>query len=151
MPGRVSRVKIDISGMPELMAAAEKLKKNIFAVLGPAVLAGSDIIRDAAKQNVHSISGELVDGIVSEITWDHKTTKAFAGAGMAAAKNDIFVKYTKAGKRYYYPASVEYGQKKGALVAAHPFMRPAMLENRSKVRNVVKARVKAVIDGVKPS
>ena len=143
----ISRVKIDISGIKELNAAAEKLKTNIFAVLGPAVKEGADIARDYSKQIARKKSGEMAEGIVSTVTWDHKTTKAFAGVGMDAAKNDIFVKYSANGKRYYYPASIEYGHK-GA--PAYPFRRPSLAKNRTKIRNVVKVRVKAIIDGVKP-
>lgn len=143
----MSRIKIDITGIPELQKKAEQLKTNIFAVLGDAVLAGSDIIRDSAKQKARRKSGALASGIISTVTWDRSVSKAFAGAGMSAAMNDTFVKYSANGKRYYYPSSIEYGHK-GAQ--AYPFMRPAAAENKSKVRKAVRDRVKAVIDGVKP-
>jgi HK97 gp10 family phage protein len=143
----ISRVKIDITGIPELKKKADQLKTNIFAVLGDAVLAGSDIIRDSAKQKARRKSGALASGIISTITWDRKVSKAFAGTGMSAAMNDTFVKYSANGKRYYYPSSIEYGHKG---VQAYPFMRPAMTGNKSKVRKAIRDRVKAIIDGVRP-
>ena len=142
-----TKTRINISGIPELNKAIGKLKTDIFAVLGEAVLAGSDIIRDDAKTKARKKSGELAGGIVSTVTWDRKAPVAWAGAGMDAAKNSVFVKYSANGKRYYYPSSIEYGHK-GA--PAYPFMRPAMDANKAAVRKAVRDRVKAVVEGVKP-
>lgn len=143
----VTRTRIDISGIEELNKKAKQLKKDIFAVLGEAVLAGADIVRDAAKSKAREKSGALAGGIVSAITWDKKAPVAFAGAGMDKAKNDIFVKISENGKRYYYPASIEYGHP-GA--PPYPFMRPAMDDNKAEVRKVVCDRVKRIIEGVRP-
>lgn len=56
-------------------------------------------------------SGDLRRGIVAS-PWEEKTAvpgkvvrEVFFDWGM----NDTFVKYSRAGKRYYYPASQEYG------------------------------------------
>jgi HK97 gp10 family phage protein len=143
----ISRIKVDITGVKELQANAEKLKTNLFAVLAPAVMAGSDIARDYASKTARRKTGEMAEGIISTVTWERKgAPKAFAGTAMAAAKNNIFVKHSANGKRYYYPASIEYGHKG---VKAYPFMRPALSKNRTKIRRAIRDRVKAIIDGVK--
>lgn len=141
-----SRIKVDISGIEELGKKVKKLKGDLYAILSEAVLAGADIVRDAAKDKARRKSGELADGIVSEVTWDKKAPVAFAGAGMDKSKNAIFVKYDASGKRYYYPASIEYGHPKAP---AYPFLRPAHEENRTKARKAVRDRVKKLIEGVR--
>lgn len=141
-----TRTKVSISGIPQLNKVADQLKKELFAMLGDAVMAGSDIIRDDAKGRARIKSGELADGIISAITWNKGAPVAFAGVAMDPKKNDIFVKHAN-GKRYYYPASIEYGHP-GA--PAYPFMRPAMDENKAKVRKEVRDRIKKVIEGVRP-
>lgn len=140
-----TRTRVDISGIKELNKKVGIIKKDLFGALGEAVLAGSDIVKDAAKERARKKTGELAEGIVSTVTWDKKAPIAFAGAGMDKAKNKIFVKYSANGKRYYYPASIEYGHP-GA--PAYPFMRPAMDENKSKVRKAIRDRIKRVIEGV---
>lgn len=142
-----TRTRVDISGIPELNKTIGKLKTNLFAALGEAALAGANIVRDAAKAKARKKSGEMAEGIVSVVTWDKKAPVAFAGAGMDKAKNSIFVKYSAIGKRYYYPASIEYGH---SGVPAYPFMRPAMDEKKAAVRKAIRDRVKRVIEGVKP-
>lgn len=141
----VTRTKVSISGIEQLNKKAKQLKVDLFAVLGEAALAGADIVKDDAKERARKKSGEMADGIVSAITWDKNAPIAFAGCGMDKAKNDIFVKFTKDGKRYYYPASIEYGHPKAP---AYPFMRPALDENKAKVRKAIRERVKRVIEGV---
>lgn len=147
MAKSTSKVKFDISGIPELKRNMDKLKDELFAVLPEAAQDGADIIKASAQEKARKKSGEMADGIISEITWDKKAPVAFAGVGMDPAKNDIFVKRSASGKRYYYPASIEYGHP-GA--PAYPFMRPAADENKSAVKKVIRDRVKKVIEGVKP-
>lgn len=56
-------------------------------------------------------TGELRSGIVAS-PWEEKT--AYPGKVVREVyfdwnKNDVFVKISKSGRRYYYPASQEYG------------------------------------------
>ena len=56
-------------------------------------------------------SGDLISGIVPS-PWEEKSRypgKIVRQVYMDATMNDTFVKVTKAGKRYYYPASQEFG------------------------------------------
>lgn len=139
---KTSRVRIE--GIEEMMKNSKAITKASMDVLGKAALAGADIIRDDARSRAPQKSGNLKRGIISAITWERNTTVAFAGAGMDRNMNNIFVKYSKSGKRYYYPSSVEYGHK-GA--PPHPFLRPALDSNRTKIRKAVADVVKAAIEG----
>lgn len=56
-------------------------------------------------------SGDLIKGIIPS-PWEENSTypgKIVRQVYMDAAMNDTFVKMTKNGKRYYYPASQEFG------------------------------------------
>lgn len=56
-------------------------------------------------------SGDLIKGIVPS-PWEENSAypgKIVRQVYMDAGMNDTFVKVTKNGKRYYYPASQEYG------------------------------------------
>ena len=56
-------------------------------------------------------SGDLVSGIVPS-PWEENSKypgKIVRQVYMDAGMNDTFVKVSKSGKRYYYPASQEYG------------------------------------------
>ena len=58
-------------------------------------------------------SGDLISGIVPS-PWEENSKypgKIVRQVYMDYAMNDTFVKMTKNGKRYYYPASQEYGFK----------------------------------------
>lgn len=58
-------------------------------------------------------SGDLISGIVPS-PWEENSKspgKIVRQVYMDAGMNDTFVKYAKNGKRYYYPASQEFGFK----------------------------------------
>ncbi len=61
--------------------------------------------------------------------------------------NDVFVKTSKAGKRAYYPASIEYGfrTKGGGYVPGFKFLHNALTDNKSQIENVI---VKTLADEV---
>lgn len=56
-------------------------------------------------------SGDLISGIIPS-PWEENSKypgKIVRQVYMDAGKNDTFVKMSKSGKRYYYPASQEFG------------------------------------------
>lgn len=60
-------------------------------------------------------SGDLQRGII-QLPGKEKTSvfgKVVSDIVIDAGMNDIFVKYSKSGERYYYPASQEYGFRIG--------------------------------------
>jgi hypothetical protein len=79
------------------------------------------------RKNV--IPGALRAGIVVR-QWPERTAKpgkVVYDVYMDPKMNEVFAKYSKAGKRYYYPASQEYGFRKvgGGRVHGKYFMRTA--------------------------
>ncbi len=112
------RIKVEVEGLHKMMKVSEQFTTKVKSRLGPIVLEGADIIRDAARGRITRSSiggvlerGELSAGIKSEVTWNRFASKAFAGAGMDKNKNNRFVYHTKGGSRYYIPSAVEYGHR----------------------------------------
>jgi len=134
---------VDVQGIEDFNRQVRRLRQDIFRALPEGAKAGADIVRDNASARARRKSGDMADGIISQVTWDKNAPIAFAAACLDPAKNDTFVKYSANGKRYYYPAAVEYGHGK---VPAYPFMRPAMTKNRAKIKKEIASRFKAVID-----
>lgn len=63
------------------------------------------------RSNAPRKSGDLISGIVPS-PWEENSAypgKIVREVYMDASMNDTFVKYSKSGKRYYYPASQEFG------------------------------------------
>ena len=65
------------------------------------------------RTNAPKKSGDLIEGIIPS-PWEENSAypgKIVRQVYMDAGMNDTFVKVTKNGKRYYYPASQEFGFK----------------------------------------
>lgn len=135
---------VSIEGMQELMRSSRAVDEAVRRILGEAVKAGADIVAQDARARAPVDTGALRRGIKAEITWDKNKSKAFAGAGMDKDMNDTFVKYSSNGKRYYYPASIEYGTKNAP---ARPFLRPALEHNKARVKQEVTDRIKRAMEG----
>ena len=141
------RTGVQVDGLQEITRRIGSFRQNLFNELGAIALEGADIVRDEAISRATEDTGDLKGGIISVVTWDKNKSKAFAGAGMDRAKNDIFVKFSASGKRYYYPASVEYGHgdpKKGE----RPFLRISLKKKRTAIKNHVASRIRAIVEGV---
>lgn len=159
------KIKTEIEGLQQALRSCQMTAAAVKKALGPAVKEGADLIRDDAKSRIHNISGQLSRGVISQVTWDKNATKAFAGAGMDAAMNNVFKTTTKAGAQYYIPSAVEYGhrapgsamsiektkrgkrKKSKKAVRAHPFMRPAYKSNRRQVVLIVENHIKRAMQG----
>ena len=137
-----TRTRVDIAGIENIRRNFQAIKTELFNDLGAAALAGAEIVADDARNRARRKSGALASGIKAAVTWDKRAPVAFAGAGMDAAMNDVFVKIGANGQRYYYPSSIEYGHP-GA--PAYPFMRPAMDASKAKVRKEIRQRIMQVI------
>lgn len=139
--------KFEIEGMKELERAMKKLGKVPQTVATQAARAGAAIPFKAAKQNAPVDEGNLKAGIIMKKERRVKLGKAVYDVMMDPAKNDIFVKTTADGTRYYYPASQEYGfmTVDGGYVPGYRFLRRAMTENVVRIeKRVVEVASKAV-------
>ncbi|MFD1953735.1 HK97-gp10 family putative phage morphogenesis protein [Paenibacillus thailandensis] len=144
--------KSTIEGMAELERAMKKLEKVPQRVVTKAARAGATIALKAARANAPEDTGELKKGIVLKGERRTKIGKKVYDVMMDPAKNDIFVKMTKDGTRYYYPASQEYGfmTVDGGYIPGYRFLRRALTDNVVKIeRRVVEVASKEVDKALK--
>ena len=91
-------------------AELDDVRKEISQIQGLVQTAvGTLAVRIRTK--AHRKSGDLISGIVPS-PWEENSKypgKIVRQVYMDAGMNDTFVKVSKAGKRYYYPASQEFG------------------------------------------
>jgi len=131
--------KSEIVGMKELERAFRELGKVPQSAATKSARAGAMIALRAAKARAPVDTGELRDGII--LKGERTTTKGkkVYDVMMDPAKNDIFVKMTKDGKRYYYPASQEYGflTRDGGYVPGYHFLRGAIDENKETIEQKI--------------
>ncbi|MEG2289920.1 MAG: hypothetical protein RSA29_02630 [Clostridium sp.] len=137
-----------IEGMKELVKSLKKLEILPQKVVSTAVRKAILIPKAAVKQ------GEWVDqtgymrkGIISKAERSRVKGKKVYQVVMDPKMNDVFVKMSKDGKkRYYYPASQEYGFKTGrGYTPGFHFMRKAMEDNSSKIeKEMVSIMIKEI-------
>ena len=139
--------KSEIVGMKELERSFRELGKVPQSAATKSARAGGQIALKAAKANAPEDTGELKSGIILKREKSRVKGKAVYDVMMDPAKNDIFVKTTKDGKRYYYPASQEYGflTVDGGYVPGYRFLRRAIDDNKTVIeKKVLETAGKAV-------
>ncbi|WP_438498018.1 HK97 gp10 family phage protein [Paenibacillus sp. IHBB 3054] len=129
-----------IIGMRELERSFQRLGKVPQTVATKAARAGAKIAFKATKANAPEDSGELKRGLVMKPERRVKVGKKVYDIMMDPAKNDIFAKVSKSGKRSYYPASQEYGfmTVDGGYIPGYRYMRRGLTEH---ARTISKAMV----------
>ncbi|GBF73213.1 hypothetical protein PA598K_01498 [Paenibacillus sp. 598K] len=133
--------------MKELERAMKRLGKVPQTIVTQAARAGATIPLRASKANAPEDTGDLKSGIIMKKERRTKIGKAVYDIMMDPAKNDIFVKTTKDGTRYYYPASMEYGfmTVDGGYVPGYRFLRRGLVENVTRIESrVIEVAGKAV-------
>lgn len=139
--------KSRIDGMQELERAFRELGKVPQTVATQSARAGGRIALKAAKALAPVDTGELRGGIILKRERSRTKGKAVYDVMMDPAKNDIFVKTTKDGKRYYYPASQEYGfmTVDGKYIPGYRFLRRAIDDNAEQIeKKILESAGKAV-------
>jgi len=126
-------------GFDDLMRDFERLGKVPQTVATQSARAGGRIALKAAKALAPVDTGELRDGIILKRERSRTKGKAVYDVMMDPAKNDIFVKTTKDGKRYYYPASQEYGflTVDGRYVPGYAYLRRAIDNNAEQIERKI--------------
>lgn len=142
------RVKVEIEGMKELEKTIRRLGKIPQKCVSPAAKKGARIALKAAREKAPWQTGELSNGIILKGERIKKRGKKVYDVMMDPAKNDIFVKVTKDGKRYYYPASQEYGfiTRDGGYVPGAHFLRRSIDDNKSEIERVMVQELAKQID-----
>lgn len=134
-----NKVKFKIEGMEELEKTIRKLGKLPQKCVTKAAKKGAQIALKAAKQKAPFLSGDLEEGIILKGEKTRRKGKKVYQVTMNPAMNDVFVKTTKDGKRYYYPASQEYGfiTKNGGYVPGFHYLRDSLVDNKERIEKTV--------------
>jgi len=135
----MAKVKYEIEGMKELEKTIRKLGKLPQKCVTKAAKKGAQIALKAAKQNAPFLTGALEEGIILKGEKTRRKGKKVYQVTMNPAMNDVFVKTTKDGKRYYYPASQEYGfiTKNGGYVPGFHYLRDSLVDNKERIEKTV--------------
>lgn len=151
--GEERMTRNEIQGMKELERMFKQLEKVPQTVATKSARAGATIALRAARAKAPVDTGNLKSGIILKRERRVKVGKAVYDVMMDPAKNDIFVKTTKDGKRYYYPASQEYGfiAPDGSYIPGFRFMRNSLEDNarqiEQKVIDTAKKSVEKILRG----
>lgn len=131
--------KFEVKGMKELEKALKKLEKVPQRVATKSAKAGATIAYKAAKAGAPVDDGDLVQGIILKPERRVKAGKKMYDIMMDPNKNDIFVKTTASGIRYYYPASQEYGfmTVDGGYVPGYHFLRRSIVDNAQAIESKI--------------
>lgn len=139
----MAKIDFEIEGMSELVGLIKELGDLPQKVVTQSAKDGGKIALAAAKvyasTRMRERSGNLARGIV--LIGERKSVQAkkVYQVVMDSKMNDVFVKISKSGKRYYYPASMEYGfiTKKGTKTAGKHFLRDALVDNSEEIERAV--------------
>lgn len=131
--------KWKIEGMKELERTIKQLGKLPQKTVTPAAKKGATIALKSAREKAPWRFGDLANGIVLKGERLRQRGKKVYQVTMDASKNDLFVKTTKDGKRYYYPASQEYGfiTKDGGYVPGYHYLRDSIDDNKAEIERTV--------------
>ena len=142
------KAKFEVEGLKELERTIRQLGKLPQKCVTPAAKKGARIALKAARAKAPWETGELSNGIVLKGERARKKGKKVYQVTLDPAKNDIFVKTTKDGKRYYYPASMEYGfiTRDGGYSPGFHYLRDALVDNKTAIERTVVNELAKQID-----
>jgi len=102
-------------------------------------------IRDAAIENIHSVSGRTAAAIIVAPGKNQIYPSAYVKLDRKVATS-IWNNKETGSFQYSYPYAVEYGHGGPRPAPAHPFFGPAFRENRAEVRRIVADGVRDLLD-----
>lgn len=125
----------EIVGMAELLRDLGRLERAPQAVASKSARAGASIALRAARRNAPADTGELKRGLKLKGERRTKPGKKVYDVMVDPAKNALFVKVSKAGKRSYYPASQEYGfiTASGQYIPGFNYLKNAITDNSRQI------------------
>lgn len=123
----------------QLQKSFKRLGKVPQSAVNKAARVGGRIALQAAKANAPEETGDLKSGIILKKERKQKAGKTVYDVLMDPNMNDIFAKVSKNKKRYYYPASQEYGfmTVNGGYVPGFRFLRNALEDNYKPIKDKV--------------
>ncbi len=136
-----------IEGLDELENMVKNLEKLPQKCVTQAAKAGAKIALAAAKAKAPKDTGALRKGIIIKGEKVKVKCKKVYDVMMDPAMNDVFVKESN-GKRYYYPASQEFGfiTRDGKKTQGHHFLRDSLVDNKAVIESKVVEELSRQID-----
>ncbi|HZG83834.1 HK97-gp10 family putative phage morphogenesis protein [Paenibacillus sp.] len=126
--------------MRELESSIKRLGKVPQSAVTKAARQGMNIALKAAREKAPVDTGDLKGGIIIKAERKTVTGKKVYDVMMDPKKNPLFVKMSADGqKRYYYPASQEYGfmNVDGGYTPGYRFLRNALTENAEAIEQKI--------------
>ena len=132
----------EIEGVDELKELLDEIGKLPQKCVTKASRRGAMILLRAIKAKAPVETGQLKSGIIITGEKRRKGNKIYQIV-FSEHLNDVFVKYSKDGKRAYYPASQEYGfiTRDGGYIPGYRFMR----DTADRVNGQVKSTILEVL------
>lgn len=136
-----------IEGMRELQKQLRKLEKMPQGALSKAVRKGGRVALKEIKNRAPVDSGDLKKGLKIYAEKTTKKGKKVFDVRFDRNMNDVFVKFSKEGKRSYYPTSQEYGYftRGNTYVPGYRFMRGGLSAKQKEIeRTIVKSTIEEI-------
>ena len=136
----MANINYEIEGLEELVGLVKELGKLPQKVVTQSAKDGGQIALASAKVLApEGPTKNLRKGIIMRGERKVVSGKKVYDIMMDPKMNDVFVNTTKDGKRYYYPAAVEYGfiTKKGRKTEGKHFLRDALTNNADKIERAI--------------
>ncbi|WP_424766303.1 HK97 gp10 family phage protein [Paenibacillus sp. sgz302251] len=132
------RTLADIRGLDELRRAVRELEKVPTKVASKAARAGGKIALASARSSAPKETGALKKGIIMRAERTRKRGKKVFDIKIDPKNNDIFVKETRNGRKYY-PASQEYGflTVNGKFIEGKRYLRKAITDNEREIERAI--------------
>lgn len=144
--------KSEIAGMKELEKMIKKLGQLPQKVVTKAARKGTQIALKSAKKDAPEDVGNLKKGIVLKGEKSKIKGKKAYQVTFDRAMNTFFVKMSKDGKkRYYYPASQEFGfmTKDGGYVPGFRYLKKSIVDNDTSIEKTIVDVLSKEIDKLK--
>jgi HK97 gp10 family phage protein len=142
----------EIKGMKELEKMIKKLGQLPQKVVTKAARKGAKIAQKSAKSDAPEEVGNLKKGIVLKGERSKIKGKKIYQVTFDRAMNTFFVKMSKDGKkRYYYPASQEYGfmNRDGSYTPGYRYLKKSIENNENKIEKEIVDELSKEIDKLK--
>jgi hypothetical protein len=140
-----------VEGMDELLKSMKRLEKLPQKVVTKAVQKAIKLpLAQAKKGGWIDQTGSLRRGIIKKAERKRVAGKKVYQVTFDDKMNDVFVKMTKDGKRYYYPASQEYGfrTKNGGYVPGFHFLKEGLESTAPSFEKTVVNEMSKEIDKI---
>lgn len=131
-------VDIEFTGINEIVAKLEAMGQKTSKAITPILEEAAEPVLEAAKSSTAFKDTETPEHDAGFLRDAIKKSKVKAGVIWVGDVDNATDKYS------YY---VEFGHKNqyGKMVPAHPYLRPALQNNKVKIREIIRARLQEAL------